>query len=204
VTQLYDVAANVPEGTAEWQAKRMLQNLLVECLGLASHLATKIFPGYELVVAPAGPKLTETAVEQNTHQPLLPPVLRSTLDNRSFPELQPGVRQSAQYARMSEHLYARFSDTSIPEFAKFLGSRFGTEWGGGAAVGRIWIEPALIVDKAGLTGRYDFKFDYQGFPNASVDPSDITSAIKSVIEKQLGLRFGRCQGSGDDTGDRTH
>lgn len=189
VPQRYDISAKVPEGTTEEQATRMLQNLLAERLALVAHLETKIIPGYELVVGPDGPKLSETSVDPKARAPLLPPVVRIAQNNTTFPELETGVRQATQYAPGSGRLYSRFSDTSLPEFAAFLGKQLGSEWRGGAAVGKLWVEPAAVLDQTGLTGRYDFTLDYEGFIMAVLDPSGTTTAIKGALEKQLGLRL---------------
>jgi uncharacterized protein (TIGR03435 family) len=43
----------------------MLQNLLIERFQITLHHETRNFPGYELVVAPGGPKLKETTQDPN-------------------------------------------------------------------------------------------------------------------------------------------
>jgi uncharacterized protein (TIGR03435 family) len=91
------------------------------------------------------------------------------------------------YARFDERSRATFSNNSMSEFARFLGDRLGKDRVFGAG-GRSWVEPAAVLDKTGLTGRYDFTLDFAAFPSAVGDPSTI-SAIKGAIVKQLGLKL---------------
>src|SRR5580698_8026217 len=57
-TERYAVNTRYPSGTTEEQFRQMLANLLAEHLGLVVHRVTKEVSGYELSVAPGGPKLT--------------------------------------------------------------------------------------------------------------------------------------------------
>ncbi len=56
----YAITATLPAGTSREQFQKMLQNLLIERFQIKLHHETRNFPGYELVVAPGGPKLKET------------------------------------------------------------------------------------------------------------------------------------------------
>src|SRR5579862_4619200 len=149
----YDIVAKVPLGATTGQSRLMLQALLRERLHLASHFESKTYSGYELVVAPNGPKLKISETSPSAPVSLLPPELKTTLRDEGFPELAPGVRQAMVYARMDEITRYRFSNTSTAELASILGERLGTER---ESDGRhSWIVPAAVVDKTGLSGRYD-------------------------------------------------
>ncbi len=56
----YAITATLPADTTREQFQKMLQNLLIERFQIQLHHETRDFPGYELVVAPGGPKLKET------------------------------------------------------------------------------------------------------------------------------------------------
>ena len=55
-----------------------------------------------------------------------------------------------------------------------------------------------VVDKTGLTGRYDFKVEfatkpYPGMPAAPLTPSDPTLDLGAAVQQQLGLRLEKGQ-----------
>ncbi len=188
ITERYDIAAKVRPGSTPDEALLMLQNLLMERLRLTFHAQTTILPGYELVVAAAGPKLQESAMR-------LPIPWRGAQttglypkDAGGFPILPPGVRQGI--APAPGHVRARFRDTTLAEFAQYLGSRLGTQFVPGPVPGIKRITPAAILDKTGLSERYDFTFDHAGFPAAaSKSPASMLSAMQSALDKQLGLKL---------------
>jgi uncharacterized protein (TIGR03435 family) len=60
-TEMYSVAANVPEGATKEQFNMMLQSLLPERFQMTLHHETKAIDGYDLVVVKGGSKLKEAA-----------------------------------------------------------------------------------------------------------------------------------------------
>jgi uncharacterized protein (TIGR03435 family) len=54
---IYDLTATMPAGTKPETFRLMFQNLLIERFKIQLHHETRVFPGYELVVAKGGPKL---------------------------------------------------------------------------------------------------------------------------------------------------
>src|ERR1700722_12350845 len=62
---LYQIDATMSAGTTKAQFEFMMQNLLMERFHLEVHRETRSFPGYELVVARAGPKLRESPSAPN-------------------------------------------------------------------------------------------------------------------------------------------
>ncbi len=161
-TERYDIVAKVPEGTTtREQARQMLQNLLlVERFHLDFHMQTKVVQGYELTVAPGGSKLRESVDDLNDPSPAPQPDASLGQDKDGFPILPPGVRQRRRQAQ--GHVYARFADTPVSEFATFLSTLLSPAsmvmLGSGESRGA----PTPVLDKTGLTGRYDFTFDYAG------------------------------------------
>jgi uncharacterized protein (TIGR03435 family) len=63
------ISATTPADTAKEGFLLMLQSLLAERFYLTVHRQTKDFPGYELVVAPGGPKLTPWAPDRTPAHP---------------------------------------------------------------------------------------------------------------------------------------
>jgi uncharacterized protein (TIGR03435 family) len=182
----YDIVAKVPEGTTKEQARQMLQNLLLERFRLAFHMQTKSVQGYELTVGPGGSKLKESVADAPEAAPQ--PGVAFGVDKDGFPILPPGVHQGVRQS--NGHVYTRFADTSVAEFVKVLASipsaasmvKLSDHESRGA--------PTTVLDKTGLTGSYDFTFDYAGSRlfAANALPA-IMSAVKSSLEKQLGLKL---------------
>jgi uncharacterized protein (TIGR03435 family) len=188
ITERYDIVAKIRQGSTPDEALLMLQNLLMERLRLSFHAQTRVLPGYELVVATAGSKLQESAMRVPT--PWRPAQTTGLYpkDTDGFPILPPGVRQGV--APAPGHVRAKFRDTALSEFAQYLGSRLGTQFVPGPVPGIKRITPAAILDKTGLTERYDFTFDHVGFPApASKNPASMLSAMQSALDKQLGLKL---------------
>lgn len=164
----------------------MLQNLLVEWFHLAFHMQSTVAPGYELTVAAGGSKLKETAIDDNAPAPASQPDF--SFDKDGFPILPPGVHQRRRQA--AGHVYARFADTSVPEFAAFLSTLPSAASLVRVSAGELRGAPTPVLDKTGLEGRYDFTFDYEGslFFGRNGLPR-ILSSIESALTRQLGLKM---------------
>jgi uncharacterized protein (TIGR03435 family) len=179
-TDQYDIIAKVPEGTTKEQARQMLQNLLVDRFRLASHMQAKTVDGYQLILAPGGSKMKAHSDE--------PPPQNSSAEKDPFPPLAEGQHTAR---RMSPgHIYARFADTSVSELARFLGNSLSAATMVMVAPGTSRGAAPPILDKTGLTGSYDFTFDYTGsvFFGKDYLPS-ILSAMESSLTKELGLKM---------------
>ena len=186
----YDIIAKVPPGSTKEQVKVMLQNLLEERFKLAFHGVTKDFPVYELTIAKGGSKLKENRdpnlKPSRPGDPRLPP------DRDGFPQFPAGTSGSASV--MVNGLNRQTSQgmpLSMLIFA--LGARLGT------MTGPNTYAPGRIVDKTGLTGKYDFKMEYAGGGGigAALAPSSISDVTDpsggpsfiEAVEKQLGLKL---------------
>ena len=147
----YDFSMRVPPGVSKQEANVMLQNLLAERFHLTFHRVMKDFPVYVLTVAKAGAKLRETA-RLNT-RPARPSDSQMPLDRDGFPQFPPGTRGTSEvYKNRLQHQTS--VAISMPEFAKVLSGILANPWGGGPIAFR------RVVDRTGLTGRYDFKLEY--------------------------------------------
>jgi uncharacterized protein (TIGR03435 family) len=178
-TERYDIAAKVPPGTTKEQASIMMQNLLKARFGLAFHYEKRDFDVYALVVAKNGPKL-KVASEGSAPAPVddiggiksLP-----TLDSDGFPQLPPGragFSGRGQDGRMRTTARMQTA-TDIAKWAGFL------------------LRNNHIVDKTGLTGKYDFKIEYTNgglrATSPADGPSDPIDDFPTALERQVGLRL---------------
>lgn len=185
-TEFYSVTAKLPPDTTHEQYQQMMANLLAERFGLVIHHVTKEFPGYDLTVAPGGPRLTPSAPEEVTEA--LPAAGPRSFehpmpDANGFPVLPPGSIWATQ--NDGEIMKMTFRRVTM----RFLADRLRGTLSG---PGQVQIVP--VTDRTGLIGRYDFQLAIPtpamwvtGRTNDGPDvgPPDISAAL----EKQLGLKL---------------
>ena len=186
--ELYNVTATMPAGTTRAQFQTMMQNLLVERFHMQVHHETRNYPAYELVVAPGGPKL-KPAADPDTEGGWI----SGGMDRDHFPILPPGHAKSLVMDASSGGNYIKWQGCTIGELIQpylrtFLRMTTGAEIN-------------HLVDKTGLTGKYDYSLKFDGRPEAVMvgrgvaaptagngDPSGLPDLFKAV-EQQLGLRL---------------
>jgi len=200
-SERYDITAKLPSGTTKEQANIMLQNLLAERFHLKLHHDTKEFSGYELVVGKNGSKLKPTspadaAVDQAASPASFANGPPKPDGNGFIPLDRPGMvimmRMSPKGA--AAHLTAR-----AQPLARLLDT-----------LGNQLKRP--VVDKTGLTGKYDFTLEFApensgmtmrsdgpppppppggaspaGPSNESQD--DLEPNLTTAVQQQLGLRL---------------
>jgi len=164
--QNFDLTAKVPEGATKEQFRAMLQNFLAERFHLKLHIQSREFPAYELVVAKTGPKLNVPAAK-------LPA-------GDGWPELgpdRPGIAARSSYSGGFMLIRLKAQQEPLSALARML--RMGQD--------------LPIVDKTGLTGKYDFSLEYtMGLPAATPDgiaESSIAPDLSSALQKQLALQL---------------
>jgi uncharacterized protein (TIGR03435 family) len=160
----YVLEAKVSPGATREQMKLMLQRAVADRFKLALHHQQKDLPTWELGIVRDGPKL-KPAPDQSA-----PPQMRS--------EAKSGARSDAYTA-------FRISKTDPSESGLSLDTVLSQYL---AAIGMV---PAgttpSIVDKTGLTEKYDFSLEYtvprrDGSETGGLD-------LIGALEKQLGLRL---------------
>jgi len=174
-SEKYDLAANVPPGTTKEQFQTMLQNLLTERFQLVLRQETKILSVYELVIAKNGPKLKESVEAPLSNDPPPGPPEKVQHDDEGYPILPPGVPAFIRgYKGWLGHWAAQ--QQTMSELAKAL------------SVGTLAAR-RQVIDKTGLTGKYDFKLAYT-LPTAPPN-ADPTAApiLEDALEQQLGLKL---------------
>jgi uncharacterized protein (TIGR03435 family) len=165
----FDLTATLPAGSTKEQFRVMLQNLLGERFGLRVHMESRDFPAYELVVAKGGLKLKEAVPGAPT------PQLDEAEDRDGWPGLRPGRPDMASIALSSAGynlVRLKGREQTIAAFAEFLPTPGGLP----------------VVDKTGLTRKYNFAFEYtRDQPGASPDAPPVVPDLFTVLQKQLGL-----------------
>ncbi len=167
----FDVIVNVPEGSTRDQFRLMMRNLLAERFQLKTHIESKDFPAYELVIAKSGLKLKESGSAPESRKP--------AACKEGFPALPSGPG-----------LIANYSTSGTYQLVCVRGQQQS-----GSALGGMLRTPdeEPIVDKTGLTGKYDFTLEYTIDPSGArpagdVDPP-VAPGIFTAIQEQLGLQL---------------
>jgi uncharacterized protein (TIGR03435 family) len=181
-TERYDIVAKVPEGATIEQVRVMWRNLLAERFGMLLHHESKEFQVDEVVVSKGGPKFKETSLDPNAPRA----VETGKLDGNGAPEINgPGLIKTIQAGANGPvgHVVAR---------AQVLSPLLTI------------LEDQLhhpVVDKTGLTGRYDYALEYTPDlaevrlqPRAApggpgTEASEPGSNLAAAIQQQLGLRL---------------
>jgi uncharacterized protein (TIGR03435 family) len=182
-TERYDLIVKVPEGATKAQVNAMWQNLLAERFGVALHHESREFQVEDLVVARDGPRLKETVEDLTAPLPPGPSIVKDgeLLSPGVVVRILPGPSPRA-------HTVARAQP--ISQLAAMLSNQLNRP----------------VLDKTGLTGKYDFTLDYNlsGFalppPSGrevpgliALAPGDTASEpgpdIAAAVQQQLGLRL---------------
>jgi uncharacterized protein (TIGR03435 family) len=174
VSQLYEIAAIVPEGATKADLALMLQRLLEERFKLAIHREQKELAVYEMTVAKAGRAFAES-VERDAEPP--PSPLSSPFDKDGYPIIPPG----ATYTTATHGVRTTWSKshTSMDQLAEQLTGMLGRP----------------VVDATGLTRSYAITFHYISDP-AGVNggtPKETTPeagpTLAAAVQSQLGLKL---------------
>ncbi len=160
-TEFYTVTAKEPPGTTLEQFRHMLANLLVERFGLVAHRVMKDLPGYEIVVAKGGQKLTPAAPSTDKF-----PVFDFSADAN-------GV------------VHYTFTQTSM----KLLTNRIQIILRRMSRTADLPVLP--VIDHTGIEGKFDFRLDVDMPTQAPADPGDNAEAVSDAMLNQLGLKLNR-------------
>jgi uncharacterized protein (TIGR03435 family) len=200
---LYEIDATMPAGTTKAHYQLMMQSLLIERFHLETHRETRSFPGYELVVAKAGPTLKESASVPNAvvadDKPQTP---RRRTDGSVI--LPPGPQMLTSLGHGMIRVQAQ--EKTIGDLVKGLGRLIALSLGEDA--NDFASKKPRVIDNTGLTGKYDFtiEFSCEGCSGlgsnmavangaaAAAPPADATMGsdlpnILVALEKQIGLKL---------------
>lgn len=147
----FDIVAKVPAGATKDQVRIMLQNLLADRFRLKLHHETKDSAVYELVVDKNGPKMKPTTLttDASADGPPPPPSGPPKLGKDGFPELdRPGLFMMVMMGNNGprSRMVARAQTTA--DIGRALSNQVDRP----------------VVDKTGLTGKYDFSLEFSFEP----------------------------------------
>jgi uncharacterized protein (TIGR03435 family) len=203
-SERFDVVAKVPAGATKEQVNLMWQNLIEERWGVALHHTSKVFQVDEMMPAKGGPKLKETDLDPNAATPPPaggpPPFIGPPkLDKNGFPQLPgPGIIMMMTMGPNGPNSRMVGRAQTLEQLANILGNQLNRP----------------VVDKTGLTGKYDFTLEFAPEPGSipappggmgrgpeiprgggdgpsqipgANDPSGLT--LVGALQQQLGLRL---------------
>jgi uncharacterized protein (TIGR03435 family) len=189
-SELYDIEAKMDGATAE-ELKRlspdeirttrqhMLQTLLADRFKLALHRETKELPVYDLVIARGGPKLQEAKPDDKAGKG----------DKTAWSSGGPLAIGGGPAG--SKGISAAAGGGATVSF----GGRGGNRSMSGKAVTMDGLTATLanltgrpVLDKTGLTGKYDYKLEYAPQDN-SVEADPTGPSIFTAVQEQLGLKL---------------
>jgi len=172
----FTILAKVPTGASKEDLKGMLQNLLVERFGLVFRRENNEVPGYELVISNSGVKMKGSDADPN------PPPLPKDPRASPVPLDQPDFFISGG---MSARQTISARRVGLDLLTTLLENRIG--------------EP--VVDKTGLTGKYDFSLAFSNVglesalsalvapPGAAPAAAEPAPTIFQAVQQELGLRL---------------
>jgi len=175
-TERYDVVAKVGDGAPKEQVQGMWRNLLAERFGVALHHESKELQVEELVVAKGGSRLKASDQDPVAPPPEGPPKLNNGelagpgLVTTIFPDPNgPRARTVAKAQPISQLTTMLTNQIHRP-----------------------------VLDKTGLTGKYDFSLEFAPVLNIPPGPPGAPSAataadpapdLAAAVQQQLGLRL---------------
>jgi uncharacterized protein (TIGR03435 family) len=189
-SERYDITATVPQGATKQQAGVMLQNLIAERFNVVLHYETKEMQGYELSPGKNGPRLKESPPDDPAAaaQPGPPPGPPGPpkKDANGFPQLAgPGMIMMIEMGPKGPTARMTARSQSISELIRVLGNQLRRP----------------VLDKTGLTAKYDFTLEYApdmagmmappppGSGPAPSAPEESGPDIMTAIREQLGLKL---------------
>jgi uncharacterized protein (TIGR03435 family) len=179
-TERYNIEAKIPPGTTLAEFRLMLQHLLAERFHMVVHHEMRDYDGYDLLVAKGGLKMKKSSGEDSAaaelptaEQLASGPLLSASLDAKGYPQLlRPGITIVPVKNSIALHLMARAQ--TLAEMIEVLKNLLGYP----------------IVDKTGLSGRYDCTLDFhRGAPvMGTEEPNDLIPYIPLAVDG-LGLKM---------------
>ncbi|MEP6962118.1 MAG: TIGR03435 family protein [Acidobacteriota bacterium] len=204
-SERFDIAVVVPEGATKEQVSLMWRNLLASRFGMKAHIEQKEFSVDELIVGPRGHKLKEA--DENNPAPMQfpggpgmppppPPPSAASEDGKSA---QKGPQLMMMISSGPNGIVGKTSGRGQPisGLVDLISNQIGHP----------------VVDKTGLTGKYDFDLEFaptnlrgpageairaplQGPAPAGATP-DLGLDLGDAVQQQLGLRLVKGKGKLD-------
>jgi uncharacterized protein (TIGR03435 family) len=193
---LYQLDATLPVGTTPAQLQVMLQNVLRQRFHLQIHRETRHFPGYQLVVAGAGPNLKESHADSDIDAPAVQDFPKRAADGTLLLPAGPQMFTSLGQGV----IIVQAQEKPISDLVKGMGRLIADSVGESP---NDFLSPKpRVLDKTGLTGKYDFTLRFAcevcqfgttngvagDLPNLT-DSDSVGTNIFVALQKQLGLKL---------------
>lgn len=131
-------------------------------------------PAFELTIAKGGHKLKET---KDPNLPFnRPGGLPTTVDRDGYPVLPPGIAGGAGHVTDGV-----LRETAVAMPVSALAMMLRVELGSPSS-------PARIIDKTELTGKYDYRWEYQPSRRTATAAEFSGPPLLDALQKQLGLK----------------
>lgn len=172
ISRVYTIEAVTPPGTTGLQAQEMLRNLLIDRFGMKFHTESKPGEVYEITRDETQPLKLKEAAGPAT---IPPPSFRSVRDSDGMPTFPPGVTRLAMFST-----HARLQTVNLPmsEVVKFISSALDAE----------------VIDKTGLTAKYDLLLDFDPGRNLPPAPNIEPAPPLDKALRSLGLALTKKKG----------
>jgi uncharacterized protein (TIGR03435 family) len=162
----YDLVAKIPPGTTRRQFQGMLQRLLEERFQMTLHREERELPVYELVVAKGGLKMKESS--GNAPAPPEPVERgRREVDGEGYPIL---IGSGTSYESVNGHVTERLVNVPMSRVAILVRSNVDRP----------------LLDRTGLTGRYDVLLRYV---LGKLAQDGAGPSMVEAVQSQLGLKL---------------
>jgi uncharacterized protein (TIGR03435 family) len=180
--------------------QHMLRKLLEQRFELTVHRETKDLPVYNLVIAKGGSKLQESKPDDNAGRgdkptdPALAAALAAKMGSASGPAATGGGGNASGGGKSITVVpggNTSFSMSSGRGGVRTTSARGATTASLATSLASIAGRP--VLDKTGLTGKYDYKLEYS--PEDSQPDADPTGpSIFTAVQEQLGLKLEAAKG----------
>jgi len=180
----FDIKVKVAEGVTKDETRLMLQNLLKDRYGLAMHWEQKEMPGHVLMIGKHGSTLRQSAVPVRT----LPDPHSAQPGEPKGASAANGPRPDLKITMTNGKVHLAVVGGTVGDICELLSNQFGHP----------------VVDRSGLTGKYDFELDFSPEPmipppgvsqagisnrDAPTGVEDPAPSLMSAVQDQLGLRL---------------
>jgi uncharacterized protein (TIGR03435 family) len=175
-TTRYDITATVPAGATRQEFNLMLQNLLQDRFRLKLHHESKEFRAYNLVEAKGGIRLKDSVSTQGCSAGPTP--VKGTCPTGMMPIS--GIAKSAT----NDPPLLR----TVPQAGGFIATGRSSPIAGLAATLEGRLQGPLVIDKTGIAGNYNFRFEFAS-PDVGTSGDFSFPSIFTALEKELGLKL---------------
>jgi uncharacterized protein (TIGR03435 family) len=185
----FDIVANAPNDVTQTGESKNLQALLTERFKLVAHRETRDFPVYALVLARPdrnlGPQLTSSQVDCSRRDGI-----RARASGGVAPAADTGAPPNCSTSSGEGRIAG--SGVTMEEFAKNLPTHlrfYGPRILDASVARGVRLFDRPLLDRTGLTGRFDFRMEWEQDRGESVVAGLEANAPRflAALQQQLGL-----------------